>query len=904
MVNLGNAWHIPQNPEPRGRGGMRDPLGAIVPGTDITVVSGNQFQRGGNPGNQLEVGSSLFFKRVTDPDWTELPLTFRSEAGNNKYFAATIPAVTTGGFSVGESLQYYLRIAYDDHDSTFLHARDDGSATTADESAAQTQPFTFPLEDPARWGRWAPVFTLPNVAIHTHVLPNGRVLMWGRRVDSDPDLDVQSCAPFVWDPEPNAPMDPPAPEDRARRPRAKTVRTGPPLGIDGKPVNLFCSGHAFLPDGRLLVVGGHQADSDGLNQASIYTPSPAGSDDPGTWTAAKPMGGDHFRRWYPTARALPDGSVLVLSGSYIDPTKPQGERTVIVPALQLWKDGEWQPIRKPDGAELDFIGLPLYPRMHVISDGRVLMSGTNATTYLLKTTEPGGWTEVDGRDAGLRDYCPAVMFGRDRIIYIGGGNDPVPNNASADVPRPPTARAEVIDLNRDQPQSADWADTKPMRYRRRQHNAVVLPDGTVLVIGGTRGGGGTRPDKGVTGFNDLREGQPVHAAELWDPNGDNGAGAWQELAAEEIDRCYHSTAVLLPDARVLSAGGGEYRPDDKNPNPAEDTRREAQIYSPPYLFHGGRPVITSAPASVHYGEAFDIETSNATTISKVTWTRLASVTHSFDHNQHVNFPEFTETGTNRWQVAAPSRPELCPPGHYMMFVLNETGVPSEASIIQIGAAAGATPEIGHAPAVPAAATRRAAATTPSRGSVAPSPGDYAYPPISAPHGTAITIGIIGTCPYGIGACWGGAYDALGRLDGVDSVNPVPNTHDSTAQVFLADWGLPALDRWTEQFQHRANGTYQLRGFEATVRGVVTRANGELLLKGTQRRPDVALAPLSVDKVQWDHERAAPRQPEDSELRAYDDLAAHSLSADQEVTLTGRLIEAPTGYRLHVRLVET
>jgi hypothetical protein len=255
MANLSNAWHIPKNPEPRGRGAMRDPVGELVPGMDITIVTGNQFQGDGNPGDQLQTGSSLFFKRAADADWTELPMKFVREAGNNKYYAATIAATTTSNFGIGQSLQYYMRIPYGDHDTTFLHTRGDGSATTADESAAQTQPFTFTLEDPARWGRWEPVFTFPNVAIHTHVLPNGRVLMWGRRDPSDPEnLDVHTCTPFVWNPK--DPLNPPDPQNPTKRRAARTVPTDHPKDSHGNPVNLFCSGHTFLSDGRLLVVGG------------------------------------------------------------------------------------------------------------------------------------------------------------------------------------------------------------------------------------------------------------------------------------------------------------------------------------------------------------------------------------------------------------------------------------------------------------------------------------------------------------------------------------------------------------------------------------------------------------------------------------------------------------------------
>src|SRR5437868_733380 len=120
MANLGNAWHIPDSPEPRGRAGMREPVGAVVPGTAVAIFSGNQFQGDGNAGNQLQDGSTLNFKRTADANWIALPMMFASTEGNNKYYKATVPANT---FQVGDDVQYYLRIAYDDHDTTFVHAQ-------------------------------------------------------------------------------------------------------------------------------------------------------------------------------------------------------------------------------------------------------------------------------------------------------------------------------------------------------------------------------------------------------------------------------------------------------------------------------------------------------------------------------------------------------------------------------------------------------------------------------------------------------------------------------------------------------------------------------------------------------------------------------------------------------------
>ncbi|MGH8906410.1 MAG: galactose oxidase-like domain-containing protein [Egibacteraceae bacterium] len=492
------------------------------------------------------------------------------------------------------------------------------------ESAASPPPGADRAEDPA-WadlGRWDAVFELPNVAIHTNVLPNGTVLFWGRRDRPTGSMHEHECTPYLWDPR-----------------TGELTPTPQPTLADGTTVNLFCAGHAFLPDGRLLVAGGHRIDGDGLDQASIYDWRT------NTWTAIPVM---NERRWYPTATALADGTVLVSSGSYLN-----NGTFIINDVPQIWDGDQWRPTA-------NFIGLPLYPHMHVAPDGQVFMSGSNARTYLLNTDGAGAWTplpEPGGvRRNGAREYGPSVMYDTGKVIYIGGGND-----AGTDLP---TAAAEVIDLGADPPA---WRATAPMRFPRRQHNATILADGTVLVTGGTRG----------PGFNDLSPGMPVHVAELWDP----GTETWTELAAEDVDRCYHGTAVLLPDATVLSAGSGEFANGDE-PNDPRDSHRDAQIFHPPYLFRGPRPEIVSAPEEIAYGEAFSLRVSGPD-VERVTWVRLGSVTHAFDENQLINVLEFS-FDDDGLTVAAPKRPEICPPGHCMLFVLSEAGVPSLARIVRVG----------------------------------------------------------------------------------------------------------------------------------------------------------------------------------------------------------------------------
>lgn len=854
-MTLGNSWHFPGNPEPFGNSGMREPVFPTDPLSAVTVFSGNLYQGAGNAGNQLQDGSAVLFKRTTDTAWTTVPMVFAAAINNNKYYSAVIPV---GAFPAETVVQYYLVIAYDDHDTTFLHADATNmlSMTTGDEVAARAAPFTFTIETPDKRGQWGDPFTLLNVGIHAHVLPTGLVLMWGRRDNSQQSLDTDppsplspglppappaTCTPFLWNPT-NGEMTP----------------TPQPTLNDGRTnANLFCSGHAFLPDGRLLVAGGHLADSCGLNQATIYDPAA------GTWTPTSVM---NDGRWYPTAIALPSGSALVLSGSFLDPTQNLVANNVV---SEIWRDGNFTSITPLPGAAFD-----LYPRMHVASTGILYMTSL-VQTWSLDISGPGTWTALPdvARANGLRDYASSVLYDVDKVLFAGGGNPPTPN-------------AEIIDLSN---APLAWQPTDPMQFPRRQHNATILPDGTVLVTGGTRGGGAPNT---AQAFNDLDPGQPVHIAELWDPK----TGQWTMLAAEQTDRCYHSTAVLLPDGTVLSAGSGEFILNERTPqqgaNAPQDTHYDAQVFSPPYLFKGPRPQITSAPELIQHGDTFEIDTIQPEQIATISLIRLSSVTHSFNAGQRINFVTSEVVG-GILTATAPPNANVCPPGHYMLFIVNLQGVPSVAKIIQVSAPIAAEPEA-------------VANDEPARARQAPEDAFALRDRVRAEAaGTRVVAGITGICPYGIAACWGGANEALRSLEGVQYVDPIPDADSSTAAVYLEDDGLPALDHWEDQFKAMVQQAYNLRGVEVTLTGTIEARNDMFVLAGKDRRPPVELTPLDPEgKIQWDPAANGPQVAQPAEAGAYGRLTRLAgTGGARPLTVTGPLHQTPAGYRLQVRLFE-
>lgn len=697
---------------------------------------------------------------------------------------------------------------------------------------------TVTVPDPSKMGHWSIPIELENVAIHAHLLPTGKILYWGRRKEFGSavfaTLNDHACQTYIWDPADGT---------------SRETKNQPTLK-DGTTVNLFCSGHTFLADGRLMVVGGHLFDSQGANQSCIYDPVTD------TWTAEALMNNG---RWYPSAVTLPDGGALVLSGSFASgPLQPPPNSNVVNPTPQVWRGTGWQSLTDFED------GLTLFPRLHIEpKQGHVFMSGAQGESFFLDTNGAGTWTPGPSRALGLRDYAPSVMYDTGKVIFIGGGLDAGTNL--------PANGAETIDLGSANP---TWHPTSPMHFRRRQHNATILPNGTVLVTGGTQG----------PNFNDVDTGSPIHAAELWDPV----TGTWTIMAEEAVDRCYHATAVLLPDGRIFSAGGGEYAPENNVANPAKDTHSDAQLFSPPYMFRQ-RPTFSEAPDQIFYGEAFTLKVANADAIAKVTWIRLASVTHSFDQNQRLNSLAFTK-GAGTLNVTAPANANVCPPGHHMLFVVDNDGTPSVGHIARIAVRQIAAPAF-----VPGSAVFNEAR---------PGPVEKDAETMRTATKPSVTVGITPTCLYGLAGCWGGAKGALRRLTGVETVLEEADAYTSTALVFLKDDRLPDLDIWRREFGRVANASYSLRGIEMNLSGAIKEKDGLLTLIGNQTRPTVLLAPLEAsNKVQWNFATKSNWPLEPDEATAYGrlrQLLSDPKRQDALVTVIGTLLKNENGFFLEVR----
>jgi hypothetical protein len=260
-----------------------------------------------------------------------------------------------------------------------------------------------------------------------------------------------------------------------------------------------------------------------------------------------------------------------------------------------------------------------------------------------------------------RDQCASVLLPpaqAQKVMIIGGA----PGKGEA------IANVDVVDFT--QPSPA-YQPAAALNSPRKHPNATLLPDRTVLVTGGSQ--------------RDEEKAEATNHAEIFDP--EHPELGWRQLAEASVTRMYHSVALLLPDGRVITASGNPNRGNQVNwepPDPNEELRLE--VYSPPYLFRGPRPTISTVTTEWRYGQTVTIATPDADTIRWVSLIRPGVTTHSFNTTQRLVDLPITTRGEGMVQVHVTDEPNIAPPGWYMLFLTDHDRVPSVARWVHLVAA--------------------------------------------------------------------------------------------------------------------------------------------------------------------------------------------------------------------------
>jgi hypothetical protein len=525
-------------------------------------------------------------------------------------------------------------------------------------------------------GKWEMLDTeFINSATHAALLPTNKIFIFGGS-SLDPDEFGHPTLP---------------------RAEMLDMNTNPwqtyPLNCDLVSCDLWCGGHTFLSDGKLLFVGGtsyYPPVPDpfygGLKEAFLFDPFTE------TWERLDDM---QVGRWYPTLIRLADDRVLTLSGlEYRAPTETPEKNTLKILFELIMKMEDYitrvhevfDPETKTWSRMRVERKLPLYPRMHLLPDGDVFYSGVFNTHFFTPGRYPSAqwsprteeWADLGGRhwqksrEEGISillalrppDYPP-------QILIAGGGTHnlgriimsllhSIGKDAWSSFFRFLTSvqdSVEQIDLSLPNPR---WKSMNKMHHRRIHANGVLLPDGNVLVVGGMSSYGHSAGAHGA-----------VYAAEVYHPS----MNTWTLMNAQQRPRLYHSTAILLPDARVISMGS--------NPH-AKSIEKTIEIFSPPYLFRGDRPVITESPDQIAHGGTFSVMVNRARQIGQVVLMRLEVLTHVTNTDQRLLELEFHVTNDEKLTIQGPSSPAHMPRGYCLLFVLTNDGVPSVGKFLKVG----------------------------------------------------------------------------------------------------------------------------------------------------------------------------------------------------------------------------
>jgi YVTN family beta-propeller protein len=526
---------------------------------------------------------------------------------------------------------------------------------------------------------------------------------------------------------------------------------GPDAGHVTLPNNtgtdIFCSSQVVLPGGQgVFIAGGDNwtgaaTTNTGNNNSNVFN---YGSN---TLTRSSNM---NRARWYSSSMTLLNGETYIQGGS--GGTDRPEIRDV---------NGAFRLLSNVNTSAYDF----MYPRNFIAPDGRVFGYDSAGRMYYVATSGSGSLATAGQFSGPTGSDSSAVMYRPGRILQFGG-------NSSG---------ALVIDITGGSPVVST---TQSLSSRRRLVTATVLADGRVLATGGSL---------------DWNEMNGVnYNAEIWSPT----TGQWTLGAAGNRARLYHSTAVLLPDASVLVAGGGA-------PGPQNNTNIE--IYYPPYLYNaaGGlatRPSIQSAPGTIDIGETFVVDMSGTGAIGRVVLVKTSSVTHSWNMEQRFVELAFQQAG-DKLTVQAPTRAADAPPGFYMLFTLGSSGTPSVAKIARIGVAPNPNPSVTPNLSDPGDQSGQAGAALSLQLSATDPNGDaLSYGASGLPAGLSVNAatGLISGTPS-----TGGAYNVVvTTTDGINSDSESFVWTIAAAEPFVLDTPpppAPALAGATVTFEASVTG---------------------------------------------------------------------------------------------------
>jgi len=291
-----------------------------------------------------------------------------------------------------------------------------------------------------------------------------------------------------------------------------------------------------------------------------------------------------------------------------------------------------------------------FPSLSLAPDGNIFHYWDPVETHIVNTEGSGSTAQLNANtDNGNHGTGVSLMFDVGKLLMSGANDGGWSGN---------TNKAFVVDLNKPMP---EIRATNPMAHARTFHQLIPMPNGEVMVLGGT--GGAKFSDNGG-----------ILEPEIWNPQ----TGQWRGLANMSVVRGYHSTALLLPDARVLAAGGG-YGGGD---------HLDGQVFTPPYLYANDgtlatRPTITAAVSEIDVGSSFQVTTTGG--VQSFGFVRMSATSHAVNTDSRFYKPEVEQTGANTWSVTTHQNPNVSTPGFWMLFAIDAAGVPSEAAIIQVTA---------------------------------------------------------------------------------------------------------------------------------------------------------------------------------------------------------------------------